>query len=127
MKTLINTITEQTQELKIKFLEQTEEWTKKEIERLINVSEKYKTSKHYSEENGYISERKAYNEICLGNDFKYRPKTQEIWINKQIDNAKKHYENSVEKLAYRIIEKGLDKNKIELKTGHVGVNLETTL
>jgi hypothetical protein len=36
-----------------------------------------------------------------------------------------HYENSIVKLAYRIEKKGLNLDKITVKTSHIGVNINT--
>lgn len=38
-----------------------------------------------------------------------------------------HYEQSIEKLAFRIAQKGLNQESLTVTTSHIGVNIETTL
>jgi hypothetical protein len=51
----------------------------------------------------------------------------EKYKDKIMKHAEKHYEQSLEKLAYRIAEKTLDFEHMTVKTGTVGVNIETTI
>jgi len=41
--------------------------------------------------------------------------------------AEKHYDESINKLAYRIEQKGLNIDKIYVQTSHIGVNINTIL
>jgi hypothetical protein len=41
--------------------------------------------------------------------------------------AIEHYEFSIEKLAERIIKKGLNQDNLKIVTSHIGVNIETTI
>mgnify|MGYP001602653057 CR=1 FL=1 len=121
MKNLINTLTEQTQELRVKFIEQTEQWAEKQWKLNLERKNKYFNSKigDYKYKQDYYDEQKyAYNTP----NWHFTPE----FIVKSIEKAEQHYTNSVEKLAYRIIKKGLNADKITMKTGYVGVNLETT-
>jgi hypothetical protein len=65
---------------------------------------------------GYSFRNKVYNARNTGKD-KY--------IAKEIKKAVLHYENSIVKLAYRIEKKGLNLDKITVKTSHIGVNINT--
>jgi hypothetical protein len=49
------------------------------------------------------------------------------YLAREMKYAKTHYENSLTKLAGRISAKGLDMSKLEIKTVHLGVNLNMTL
>lgn len=49
------------------------------------------------------------------------------YVEKEVENAYKHYEESIEKLAFRIEKKGLDISKIKATTSHIDVNINTVL
>ena len=51
----------------------------------------------------------------------------EKFIEKQTKEAEEHYENSILKLSAKIESKGLNLEKLEVKSGRVGINFETTL
>lgn len=51
----------------------------------------------------------------------------ENYISKELKFAEMHYENSIAKLAFRIEKKGLNQEKINVVTSHIGVNINTTL
>lgn len=54
-------------------------------------------------------------------------KGYEAFEKSEIDRANRHYQNSVWKLSERIMEKSLDINKMQVTTGRVGVNIDTTI
>lgn len=72
-----------------------------------------KTSKIYNK-----LRNQAYSIKQLGKD-KY--------INKEINLAILHYDNSIVKLADRISRKNLNQDNLHLLTSHIGVNIETTI
>ena len=51
----------------------------------------------------------------------------EIHIEWFVDNAKKHFASSIEKLAYRLLEKGLNLDNLSFDTSHVDANISTTI
>ena len=51
----------------------------------------------------------------------------EKFLQSELDNAQRHYEDSVLKLALRITAKAFDINKMKVTTGRVGMNIETTI
>jgi len=51
----------------------------------------------------------------------------EKYIEKELRYAEMHYESSIVKLADRIEKKGLNKEKLNVVTSHIGVNINTTL
>jgi hypothetical protein len=51
----------------------------------------------------------------------------EKFVEKQVKEAGEHYESSILKLSAKIEKKGLNIEKLEVKSGRVGVNFETTL
>ena len=48
-------------------------------------------------------------------------------LRKSLDNAKAHYENSIIKLAYRIVDTGLNQNNLQFTNSYVGVNIDTII
>lgn len=52
---------------------------------------------------------------------------KEKYVNKSIEKAEEHYENSIYKLANRLRKKGIDENNITIKTSHMGVNIESII
>ena len=50
-----------------------------------------------------------------------------VFVKESIQNAKEHYEDSILKLADRISKKGLEIDKIKVKTSHIGKNIDTLL
>ena len=54
-------------------------------------------------------------------------KTKGSYIVECIDNAKKHYNQSIEKLALRIRKKELNESNLKCTTSHVDVNISTTI
>ena len=51
----------------------------------------------------------------------------EKYVSKELTNATNHYLNSIEKLAWRIDQRGLNQDKITVKNSHMGVNIDTIL
>jgi hypothetical protein len=51
----------------------------------------------------------------------------EKFVEKQVKEAGEHYESSILKLSAKIEKKGLNIENLEVKSGRVGVNFETTL
>jgi len=49
------------------------------------------------------------------------------YMDKERNKAILHYENSILKLADRIMKKGLNVDNLKVVTSHIGVNIETTL
>lgn len=122
MKKLINILTEQTQSLKVQYIKQTEKWAKEQYLRNIQRRNDYysKKIKDYPEKYLYFEEQR-----WVFNSPSYI--FTEGFVSISIKNAELHYEMSIEKLAYRILKKGLDIDNINVKTSHIGVNIETII
>lgn len=122
MKNLIETLKKETESLKTQYIEKTEKWAKEQVVRNVLRKEEYFTKKisDYSSKMDYYREQKfAYNTPS----FHF---TKEF-VTRSIKDAHDHYEDSIQKLAFRIKEKGLDLDKLRIKTAHVGVNIESVL
>ena len=120
MSNLIEILKAETSSLKVQYIEMTQEWAKAEIQRLIELSD--------SPANHNTMKQAEWNQRALGSNLKHRP---ELHTQPFLDRIEKaaiaHYNNSIEKLAFRIEAKGLNIENIKTVTAHVGVNIETTL
>lgn len=146
MTTLIQKLTAETQILKIEFLEKTEKYAVERYNQALKQN-KYTaldwcrvfglTPEKHNE--GRVSEflgfpKNFYNSKLARTLDGIKNKNRRIssmkledFIEKEKKNAVLHYENSIIKLAARIEKKGLDLENVTMKTGRVGVNIETTI
>jgi hypothetical protein len=124
MQTLINTITEQTQSFKAEYITKTKVYAEKYFNFVKAEYVKYYSKEFQQNEEGkryYDLQKKVhgvYGTIVSGGIDKF--------IAKEVKTAEVHYAQSVEKLAFRITEKGLNLDALKVVTAHVGVNLEIT-
>ena len=147
MKDLINTLKNETAGLKKQYLEMTAEWAIAEFDRInemnswsiekwakwLNVPVRFVEPK-FRQEGYYTFEKGFYNTKAAGT---YDRKLNEVrrvvgngrnaFLLKAMSNAEAHYENSIEKLAYRIQQKELNVEDLKMVTSHIGVNIETTM
>lgn len=132
---LIETLTTQTQSLKIQYLEKMAEYATYEFARIEKVaSAPYPIwGEMVTDKNQYgcegLRQRKAYRKAC---DARHQAcnvveKGSLAFCAKLEAMAIRHYEDSIVKLAGRIMAKGLNQAQLNVKTGHVGVNIETVL
>lgn len=132
MKALISILTTETQLLKEDFLTRTAQYSKAEFKRISLLTEedfknnsgvsfysivKEKTVNDHSKAS-YAAWSKTENAVRNG---------LEVYLAKAEKAAIAHYHNSIQKLALRIVAKGLNLDNLEVKTYHIGVNIETTL
>ncbi len=117
MKNLINILKEETKTLKTQYLEMTKAWSEKQLERNVKFKEDYGSGKL-----GYDNpqnEKRYWNSPSWTFTQEFIPRMEK--------RAEEHYNNSIERLAARIEKKGLNQANLTTVTGHVGVNIETTL
>jgi hypothetical protein len=120
---LLEMLKKETKSLKKQYVKMTEEWAKKQVVRNLTRREKYFKSSYtdYSSKQEYFTEQKyVHNSPTWHFDKIEFPKRMK-------KEAEEHYENSIEKLAYRIKKKNLNQNKLKVLTSHVGVNIETAI
>jgi hypothetical protein len=147
MTDLIDILTEETKSLRLQYLEMTKEWSLKHFDFIMKKSSwkeedwcKYfniqpvlknptsPTISFMGFPNGFYNShhsktyRNLKNEIYLLNNI-----GKDAYLAKQNKIAELHYENSIQKLAFRIEKKGLDITKLKVKTSHVGINIDTFL
>lgn len=149
-KLLINILKKETESLKTQYIEKTKEWcngyfdimskkSKWNDEQWANwlgVPTQIKTTSPFGGEE-YITFGEIFWKSGAGYMKTYYREKDECYritnmgleklIEKEVKNAELHYENSIEKLAYRILMKNLDISKLKVKTSHIGVNINTTL
>lgn len=131
MQNLIKSLTEQTQSLKVQFLEMTAEWATIEFNTLTNmtneqIDDKWGYYNEHSRRASKMSESKKSHSIKrIKWDMQFMGIEQ--YISKTLESATEHYENSIIKLAQRIEAKGLNVDNLTMQTSHIGVNIETTI
>ena len=133
MKNLTAKLTEETKELKAAYIEKTAEWAKQEILRL---------KKFVADYNSLLIEHRANRKnISLLNQITELEKKVdrlpacvinksgkvEKYIDLQIKQAEKHYNNSIERLAVRILKKGLNVDSLKLDTRFMDPNIRTEI
>lgn len=119
---LLQKLTEQTQELKEKFLANTRDWARVEFERICELAKWYTTSSSYKEDldkyhraQKYLH-RTGYSIIRSG---------LEKFVAEELKAAEQHYAQSLEKLVFRLNKKGIvDGTDCKVTSAWVGVNLE---
>ena len=122
MTNLTETLRNETKSLKEQYIQKTTEWAKDEYNKLKQFANDYSAGV-FGFKNGEL-EKKYYRlpyYIINSNG------SIQNHIDKMVENANEHYENSINKLADRIIKKGLNIENISVKTSHIGLNIETTL
>jgi hypothetical protein len=138
---LIQILTSQTQSLKEQYLQKTEEWSEKEWS--LAKERAHWSKSQWAKWLGVETEmfqgvedfkRGFYNTAKSKEFHKEQVRLssilslkKELYIERRLKEAVSHYESSIEKLAKRIEEKQLDHSKLEVKTSHIGVNIETVL
>ena len=151
MKELIAILKTELEPLRMKYLSLTEKYITnvwKHNQRLIKESWEYwyknfnlpieiKEQYNYAtmkKEKKVVLVRGAYNTKKYFDMIKARNKVIDLdriglndFTEKTMNNAKQHYENSIEKLAYRIKKKGLNISKLKATTSYIDVNISTIL
>lgn len=143
---LVQLLTKETQSLKVQYVQKCIEWATVKYETLIKRSKwrDLQWCEYYGLEprlanpgtsmefktfpNGFYNTRTSRTYERERNECKNVAKMDKADYLKQTEkNAIRHYTDSIEKLAYRISQKGLDESNIKLHTTHIGVNIETTI
>lgn len=141
MTNLVSILTAETQSLKEQYIQFTQEWAANEFDKLTEwlkeynffMETKYKNKEYMAKNRVYFNPEYREEYLTKYRDiFDNMPKeilsgNVEKYIEKQIENAKKHYTNSILKLAARVQQKGLNENNLKATTSHIGVNIDTTL
>lgn len=133
MSDLVERLKNQTKSLKDQYVEKTKDWAKEQVVRNIDRRDRYR--KLVTRE----ASLKRNPDLILVSNTEFNKESKWFWnspswnfnkeefVKRMEKHAIEHYNNSIEKLALRIEKKGLNKDKIKMKTSHIGVNIETTL
>lgn len=147
MKNLIEQLTEQTQDLKDQYLIQTEIWAKNNYNRLQErlswkeldwcklmgitpeAKKNFKNEEYFTFPSNFYNTRDARTLDNLKNEV--RRVTcfgLEEYIKRELKDSLVHYNQSIEKLAFRLNKKGvIDGSSFTITKAKVGVNLEITI
>jgi hypothetical protein len=146
MENLLNTLFEQTVDLKNEFLSKTLTWAENYYNTLLvrkswselqwceyfglepRLANPNTSMEFLTFPSGFHNTSNAKRYKNLKNDIRViTNQTLESYLKKEEEKALNHYEQSIKKLHNRILSKGLNKDNIKTTTGRVGVNIETTL
>jgi 5'(3')-deoxyribonucleotidase len=141
MTNLVSILTAETKSLKEQYIDFTYSWAASDFtkktewlkEYYVFMDTKYRNKEYMAANRVYFNPE--YREEYLSkyrDQFDNMPKEIisgdiEKYIEKQVEKAKKHYANSIIKLASRVQQKGLNQDKIKATTSHIGVNIDTIL
>jgi len=119
--TLTEKLIRETQELKKAYIEKTIIWAKEDFQALKQAVSDHKYTEQGSREWWAMERKMEKLPVCFWrNDI-------DTWVEIQVNAAKKHYENSIVKLAQRIEKKDLNQDKLELSTSYIDLNICTTI
>lgn len=120
MKAIIEQLKNETSEFKAMFIQKTIEWSKIKLQNNIDRKLAYRTIDHKRKDKAYYEEQKFYWNSPMW--F-----FTEEFITKSVLKAEQHYEESIEKLAYRIQQKNLNVSNLKVKSVFLGVNLDLVI
>ena len=120
MTNLVTILKNQTESLKNQYIAMTEIWAANEFTMLREWVKDYHAGKF-----GFGEASKKYNRIPTY--IVNSNGTAQQHISTMVKQAEAHYEQSIQKLAFRIAQKGLNQESLTVTTSHIGVNIETTL
>ena len=124
-KPLINSLKENSQDLLATYLEKTEAWAKEQVVR--NIAKRNEFGSWYRN-NNWETDKADYYKL---EKFIYTTPSwhfdESEFLTRSLEKAKAHFENSIVKLAYRIVAKGLDINNLQFKNSRVGINIDTII
>jgi hypothetical protein len=135
---LIQALRNETKTIKNSYMAQISIWAKQEFEKAIKINEHYLSQKKYyinsgiNELFGGVKEEPTVEfyqakNFLLDKGYSIIKTGLQKFVEKQVKQAGEHYESSILKLSAKIEKKGLNFEKLEVKSGMVGVNFETTL
>ena len=154
MKNLVKELTKQTQDLRTKYIAETKIYAKVEFDKNVELSKLnvyylgetfgFKTELHADERAfGSKSPQRRFSKIDNLHFYNHKASLKldrlqtkianisnmglEKFTSKEVKKAEDHYTHSIEKLAHRIIKKGLDLNNIKMKSSFLDPNMSTTI
>ena len=123
-KGLVSLLMEQLQDLKISYIQKTVEWAKGEAKRNIERRDDFKKNSrelHAKNRNEYWETEKWVYQTPA---WKFDPI---LFAEKAGPMAAEHFDFSIQKLAMRVLKKGLDEKLVTVSNSSVGVNISATI
>ena len=120
MEAIIEQLKKETSEFKAMFIQKTIEWSTIRLQNNIDRKLAYRTIDHKRKDSAYYEEQKFY---WKSPSWFFT----EEFITKSVEKAEQHYEESIEKLAYRIQQKDLNVSNLKVISVFLGVNLDLTI
>ena len=136
MDKLLDLLTEKTQDLKFSYVENVKTWAEKtysqlQLNPLIKFYEYSEQKKALAGKDGFYSKisfgKTRAEDSALNRIVKILNLGLQNYIESQVKDAELHYETSLKKLVFRIQEKGLNFETLEILYSRVGVNIEIVL
>ena len=124
MEKLLTILKKETRILFEEYLSNTENWAKEQVKRnieRINFFQQNNSFLYKEDKKKYYQEQKFYY-----NSPKYFFREQEF-VNKSLERAKNHYEDSIKKLASRIQKKELDLDNLKFIHSSLGINFNCVI
>jgi len=118
---ILNALFTQTASLKSQYIAMTKEWAAGEYSRMLARAEAYRQMIYpdtATERKAYYREQRWYYAQSFPGVDKF--------VAKRAKEAEEHYTDSIKKLAYRIEQRNMNAEGLQIKTAHVGVNINTT-
>lgn len=146
METLIEKLKKETTGLKEQYLKKTEDWVKTYFTTCVaqstwkdadwcnyygmtpRIANKGRASEFFTFPSGFHNTKesvKHYKKVHVIRTI--ASKGLDSLMQRELNNANLHYEDSIIKLASKISDKGLNEEKIIVKDSSVGVNINTTI
>jgi len=120
---LVNALRTETEAIKNSYMAQISDWARQEFESIVKMRNDLRDGIIKARTQEYYNALKFLNR----NGYSIINSGVEKFLEKQVKEALEHYESSILKLSSKIEKKGLNIEKLEVKSGMVGVNFETTL
>ena len=135
---LVQALRTETEEIKNSYIAQISDWARQEFEKAMKINEDYLKQKKYYINSGLnelfggvkeepTAEFYQARNFLLEKGYSIIKTGLQKFVEKQVKQAENHYESSILKLSIKIQKKGLNIEKLQVKSGMVGVNFETTL
>ena len=120
---LVQALRNETQAIKTTYMEQIADWSTQEFANIVKLQNDFYSQVYTPRTMQYFKVQK----YLWNQGWKIIQGGVDKFIEKQVKEAGEHYESAILKLSAKIESKGLNIEKLEVKSGRVGVNFETTL
>lgn len=120
---LFQALRNETEAIKTSYMAQIADWATQEFANIVKLKNDYSNNVFAPNSMQYYKAQK----FLWNQGYSIIQGGVEKFIAKQVKEAGEHYESAILKLSAKIESKGLNIDKLEVKSGKVGVNFETTL